>query len=115
MFYFIKIIKNFYKNNKKKLFKGGNSNKWNKKLEHNGPCFPEPYEKHDVPLIYNGEKIKLNEQAEEYASIYAKYLSSKIFEGDDKKRILLFNKNFWNDWKKLLNNEKIKDFEKCDF
>ena len=28
-------------------------------LEHNGPMFPSQYKPHNLPIIYNGEKIYL--------------------------------------------------------
>ena len=65
-----------------------------KTLEHNGVLFPPDYEKHDVPVIYNGKKIVLDEKAEEYATIYAKYIES-LTEVDVaiKKIKILFDEN----------------------
>lgn len=85
--------------------------KW-KTLEHNGVMFPEKYVKHGTGLIYDGVDIKLNIEAEEYATIYARYKETEYIK--NKK----FRDNFWKDWKKLLDNNLraiIKDFSKCDF
>lgn len=84
-------------------------NKWNE-LIHNGIKFPPEYEKKNIPLIYDQKEIILDELAEEFAFIYAKYLGSEYVS------INLFNKNFFNDWKKILGqNSEIKSFELCDF
>jgi len=89
---------------------GGKNNKsrWTK-LYHNGPMFPDEYIPHKTPLIYKNEHIILSSEAEEFASIYAKYIDTEYIK--NKK----FNKNFWNDWKKLLNNPKITCLEDCNF
>lgn len=85
-----------------------------KTLEHNGVLFPPEYKPHNIPLIYNNEEIKLNPLSEEYATLYAKYLESEYTKNK------IFNKNFWNDFKKSLNKtnsqeNKIESFELCDF
>jgi len=89
---------------------GGKSNKkrWSTLL-HNGPMFPDEYIPHKTPIIYKNESIILSQEAEEYATIYAKYIDTEYIK--NKK----FNKNFWNDWKKLLNNPKITSLEDCNF
>lgn len=81
-------------NRKTNLINGGGNKKGVKKwkiLSHNGIIFPEPYVKHNIPMIYNGEKIILNDLAEEYITYYAhpRY---------DSYRNEKFNKNFWNDF-----------------
>ena len=55
---------------------GGKSDKkrW-EKLHHNGPMFPDEYEPHKVPLLYKNEKIILPTEAEEFATIYSKYIN----------------------------------------
>jgi DNA topoisomerase I len=99
------ILRNYFMS----LQFGGNEIKWHK-LQHNGVAFPPDYEPHYVPLIYNGKKITLNSEAEEYATLYAKYIGSEYF----KKKI--FNKNFWSDWKKILGRDsEIKSLDLCDF
>jgi DNA topoisomerase-1 len=88
---------------------GGKRKKW-KTLFHNGLIFPPPYVPHKVPLMYKGEKVTISEIAEEFAMIYVKYLDTDYIKNK------LFNKNFWNDWKKLLDPDSpIKTFEDIDF
>lgn len=89
---------------------GGKNNKkrWDK-LYHNGPMFPDDYVPHKIPIIFKTESIVLSSEAEEYASIYAKYIDSEYIK--NKK----FNKNFWNDWKHMVKNTKITNLEECDF
>ena len=59
-------FKNFY-------IGGGSHNQWTV-LRHNGPMFPPEYEKHNVPVIINNEKIILPIKAEEYATMFAKFV-----------------------------------------
>jgi len=89
---------------------GGKNNKkrWNK-LIHNGPLFPDTYTAHKTPLIYNGKKVELPAEAEEFATAYAKYIDTEYIKNKN------FNKNFWNDWKKYIKSTEITDFDKCDF
>ena len=77
---------------------GGKKNKDKKwdSLLHNGVLFPENYKSHNNPLIYDKKEIKLNIEAEEYATYYAKYLDTEYINNSR------FNKNFWKDWKKLI-------------
>jgi len=77
---------------------GGKQNedaKWTT-FSHNGVLFPDPYIPHKIPLIYNGKKIVLDPESEEYATIYAKFTQSDYVKNK------IFNKNFFNDWKKYL-------------
>ena len=89
---------------------GGKNNKkrWDR-LQHNGPMFPDDYVPHKIPVLYKKESIVLPPDAEEYATIYAKYIDSEYIKNNK------FNKNFWNDWKDLVKNTKIKNLEDCDF
>ena len=88
---------------------GGAKKKW-KTLEHNGVMFPPEYVKHNVPVVYHGEKIVLDKDAEEEATLYAKYIETDYIKNR------LFNKNFWNDWKKTLGSDHIiKSLEDVDF
>jgi DNA topoisomerase-1 len=88
---------------------GGRGYKW-KTLQHNGVMFPPEYVPHEIPIIYNGESIILPPLAEEYATLYAKYIDTEYIKNPD------FNKNFWSDWKKILGkNSPIKSLEGCDF
>jgi DNA topoisomerase-1 len=86
----------------------GGKNKWTS-LKHNGVYFPPEYIKHNIPLIYDGKNIILPILAEEYATLYSKYIDSEYIKNK------LFNKNFWNDWKKTLIGLNIIDFNLCDF
>lgn len=79
-------------------------------LVHNGVKFPPEYIPHSVPVIYNGEKIILDPEAEEDATLYAKFTITDHVKNN------VFRKNFWNDWKDSLGpNHKIKDLVGCDF
>jgi DNA topoisomerase-1 len=107
------------KNNSKKYSKKGSKNgskkqrggnyKWTT-LEHNGVLFPAEYTPHFMPLKYNNEYIQLTNNQEEAAMLYAKYIGTDYTENRT------FNRNFWNDWKKLLGkNSIIQNLENCDF
>ena len=87
---------------------GGNQKQWTI-LRHNGPYFPPEYEPHKIPIIVNNNKIVLNSNAEEYATIYSKYLDTEYIKSS------LFKKNFWNDFKEYLKDEKIKSLDDIDF
>lgn len=91
--------------------KKGNKPKW-KTFKHNGVMFPEQYKPHKIPLIYEGEKIILDPESEEYATIYAKFTDTEYIKNK------IFNKNFFNDWKVYLKKggfSKISELTKCDF
>ena len=93
---------------------GGRKNdesKWDT-FTHNGVLFPEPYIPHHIPLIYGGKKIELKPDSEEYATIYAKFIDTEYVKNK------IFNKNFFNDWVKILKSDghvEIKQFDLCDF
>ncbi|KAF8633333.1 hypothetical protein AX17_004505 [Amanita inopinata Kibby_2008] len=100
---------------------GGNPNgdgtvKW-QTLEHNGVIFPPPYEPlpAHVKMKYNGKELNLPPASEEVAGFYAAMLET------DHARDATFNKNFFEDWKKVLeehpprNGTKVVDFALCDF
>ena len=91
---------------------GGKNKKWNT-LTFNGLIFPEDYKKHDIPIIVKNKKIILNKQAEEYATMYSKYINTEYVQNKDLSKI--FNNNFWNDWKLLLNDSRIQSLHDCDF
>jgi DNA topoisomerase-1 len=96
--------------NKNSHFQNRSANKWKwSTLEHNGVLFPPEWEQHNIPILYNGNKIQLNKEAEEFATAYAKYWESPYKE--DK----VFNKNFWKGWKKMLDDSTIENLESCDF
>jgi DNA topoisomerase-1 len=88
---------------------GGAKRKWTT-LEHNGVMFPPEYEKHNTPVIYQGQQIILEKNAEEDATLYARYIDSDYVKNK------IFNKNFWNDWKQELGkNHIIQSLADCDF
>lgn len=82
---------------------GGGKPQWNS-LIHNGPYFAEPYVKHNIPIIINNEKIILEKLPEEYATLYAKYITTDYVKNNN------FNKNFTKDFFKVLPNELIKKY-----
>lgn len=91
--------------------KNNNETKW-ETFSHNGVLFPEPYKLHGIPLIYDGKNIILKPDSEEYATIYAKFTESEYIKNK------IFNKNFFNDWIKILKKDghsEIVSFDKCDF
>lgn len=96
-------------NNYNKINQYGSSYRWST-LEHNGVLFPEEYKPHNIPLKYNNEKIKLEPLQEETAMLYSKYINTDYITNKT------FNRNFWNDWKKILGKDNIiKDLSGCDF
>jgi len=91
--------------------KNNNESKW-ETFSHNGVLFPDPYIPHKIPLIYDKKEIILKPNSEEYATIYSKFIDSDYVKNKS------FNKNFFNDWIKILKSDKhneIKNFELCDF
>ncbi len=91
--------------------KNNNEAKWTT-FSHSGVLFQEPYEPHQIPLIYDGKRIILKPDSEEYATIYAKFIETEYVKNKT------FNKNFFNDWVKILKTDgykEINDFSKCDF
>ena len=78
-------------------------------FRHNGPLFPPEYEPHKTPIKFLGEEIILPSIAEEYATLYSKYIGTEYIERGK------FNKNFFKDFKQVLpdkmKNSKIEDFD----
>lgn len=88
---------------------GGAKKKWTT-LEHNGVLFPPEYIQHFVPVVYLGEKIVLDKDSEEIATLYAKFIETDYIKNKT------FNRNFWRDWKQILGpNHTIKTLEDVDF
>ncbi len=87
---------------------GGTSHKW-ESLSHNGVLFPPEYEQHKIPVKYKDNDVVLPPLAEEYATLYAKYLDTEYVKNKT------FNKNFWKDWSKTLKETGIDSLEECDF
>jgi DNA topoisomerase-1 len=87
---------------------GGNTKQWTV-LKHNGPMFPPEYIPHKIPIIVKNKNIILSPLAEEYATLFAKYIDTKYYEINN------FKKNFWNDFKLTLGEIKIDSLEDIDF
>jgi DNA topoisomerase-1 len=80
------------------LLGGGNGVKQWDVLIHNGPMFAPLYEPHNIPVIINGNKYQLSGLAEEYITMYARYIDTDYVKKPK------FNKNFLHDWRKTLPN-----------
>lgn len=90
-------------------FGGNKKKKWNT-LSHNGVLFPPEYIKHGIPVNYDGLDVELDIESEEYATIYAKYITTEYINNP------IFKKNFWNDWKIILGkSHQIQSLDKCNF
>ncbi|KAF9501514.1 hypothetical protein BDN71DRAFT_1460986 [Pleurotus eryngii] len=95
---------------------GDGTIKW-QTLEHCGVLFPPPYEPlpSNVKMKYKGREVDLPPAAEEVAGFYAAMIET------DHARDAVFNKNFFEDFKKVLekhpprNGIKITDFDLCDW
>ncbi len=80
-------------------------------LKHNGPLFPPSYKPHNIPVIINNKEVILPSLAEEYATLFTKYLDKPEYFNNTK-----FKKNFWKDFKKLLpSNLNINSLDDIDF
>ncbi|KHJ95444.1 Eukaryotic DNA topoisomerase I, DNA binding protein [Oesophagostomum dentatum] len=85
-----------------------------KSEKHKGPLFAPPYVRlpEHVKFKYDGQVVRLSDDAEEVATFYAKMLDHEYTTKD------LFNKNFFHDWRKVMTPEErelITDLKKCDF
>jgi DNA topoisomerase-1 len=89
-------------------FGGKDKVKW-KTLQHNGVMFPPAYVPHNIPVKVRGASTKLSPLAEEYATLFAKYLDSEYMKNNH------FKRNFWKDWKPTLKNTTVTSLEDCDF
>lgn len=91
------------------LLLGGGTPQWTV-LQHNGPLFPPKYIPHKTPVIINNNHIILSEIAEEYATMYAKFIDTPYIENNT------FKKNFWKEFKTLIPNElKVESIDLIDF
>jgi DNA topoisomerase-1 len=89
------------------LFGGGDKPQWSV-LKHNGPMFPPIYIPHKTEILVKGQLTVLNPLAEEYGTMYSKYLDSEYIKSSN------FKKNFWKDFKetiKYLNVNSLDDFD----
>jgi DNA topoisomerase-1 len=88
---------------------GGGKPQWTV-LKHNGPMFPPPYKQHNIPVIINGKEVILPEQAEEFATMFAKFINTDYMNNSS------FKKNFWKDFKTTLpSNLNIQTLDDIDF
>ena len=93
----------------KQLEGAGNKQYW-ETFFHNGLMFPPEYESIKIPIIYEDKEIILNSEAEEAATFYARYIDTEYVKNNK------FNKNFWKDFKKLLDPAlEIHSFENINF
>lgn len=82
--------------------------KWST-LSHNGVVFAPLYIPHEIPIEYNGKRIVLPPLAEEYATLYAKYINSEYAKNK------AFSKNFFKSWKPTIKGLGIEKIDLCDF
>ena len=89
---------------------GGGSDKpqWSV-LRHNGPMFPSEYVPHKTPVIINNKEVVLPSEAEEFATMFARYIDTPYMESS------IFKKNFWKDFKPTLSGLNINSLEEIDF
>lgn len=80
--------------------------KW-RTLEHNGVLFPPEYKKRGLRVLWEGQAIELNAEAEEAAGFYARIKGTER----DTERV---RANFWTDWR-ALGLGPIDSLEACDF
>jgi DNA topoisomerase I len=86
-----------------------------RKLEHPGVLFAPPYERHNIPFLYDGEPVELNDEQEEIVTFFAGIPEDGPQLGNPKTREV-FKTNFFHDFKATLPpGHVIKKMEKCDF
>ena len=85
---------------------GGGKPQWTV-LQHNGPMFPPEYIPHRVPVIVNGKELILPPLAEEYATMYSRFIDTEYVSNNT------FKKNFWKDFKPTISN--INNLDEIDF
>lgn len=78
-------------------------------FSHNGVSFAPLYVPHNIPIKYDGKEIALPVLAEEYATLYAKYIDSEYIKNK------VFSKNFYKSWKSSIKGLGIEKIELCDF
>jgi DNA topoisomerase-1 len=84
-------------------------------LEHAGVIFAPDHVRHNVPLLYEGVPVELNDEQEELATFYASIPDDGPQLGNPKTREV-FQKNFFDDFKATLPpGHVVKKFSKCDF
>jgi DNA topoisomerase-1 len=84
------------------------SKKWTV-FRHNGPFFPQEYQRHNIEIKLNGNIINIPTIVEEYLTLYAKYIDTDYVKNPK------FNKNFLIDLRKVLpSNIKVNDMNDFD-
>jgi DNA topoisomerase-1 len=104
----IRLLSRFYLHQQFGGTKG--EKKWSS-FVHNGVMFPPLYEPHHIPIKYNGIEVVLPPLAEEYATLFARYIDTEYYKSKT------FHKNFFKSWKPTLKtlNIPIEKLELCDF
>ena len=88
---------------------GGGKPQWTV-LQHNGPMFPPEYIPHKIPVIIGGKEVILPGQAEEYATMFARFIDTEYMQNNT------FKKNFWKELKSVLPpNISVDSLESIDF
>ena len=90
-------------------FGGAKSTKKWTTFSHNGIVFAPLYIPHNIPIKYNGKEIVLPPLAEEYATLYARYIDSEYAKNK------VFSKNFFKSWKPSIKGLGIEKIDLCDF
>jgi|SaaInlStandDraft_4_1057021.scaffolds.fasta_scaffold17421_2 DNA topoisomerase I len=91
------------------LFGGAKSTKKWTTLSHNGVVFQPPYKQHNIPIIYDGKSIMLPPLAEEYITLFTRYVDTEYYKNK------VFKKNFFKSWKPSIKGLGIDKLELCDF
>ena len=96
------------------------SKKWST-FTHHGVVFAPLYVPHNIPIKYNGKSIRLPPLAEEYATLYAKYIDSEYatlyakYIDSEYAKNKVFSKNFFKSWKTSIKGLGIEKIDLCDF
>jgi DNA topoisomerase-1 len=86
---------------------GGGKPQWTV-LQHNGPMFPPKYIPHKIPVIINNREIILPPLAEEYLTMFARYIGTPYMD------MPTFKKNFWKELKPELGNINVSSLDDID-
>ena len=71
--------------------------------------FPPIYIPHKTEILVKGNSTVLNSLAEEYGTMFAKYLGSPYMENNN------FKKNFWKDYKPMVSYLNVNSIDDFDF
>jgi DNA topoisomerase I len=84
-------------------------------MEHAGVAFPEPYQPHNIPLLYKNQPVILTPAQEEAATLFASMDPDGMHLGNPK-TAPIFIQNFFADFQLLLGKKHvIQKFEHCNF